>query len=102
MVTCLNRGWSSFTGHPLAGDRLLRLIIVDEAGISRNENICVVAGVVVNADSAQRHLEQYLGMLRDLYIPEEDRNGFVFHCKDISAGNKYFADEARWPPPLRA
>ena len=44
----------SLSGHPLEGNRLVRFIYVDEAGISKHEPIAVVTGVIVHADTQWR------------------------------------------------
>lgn len=101
MIIPLIRGGRSLGGHHLAGERLLRFVYVDEAGISAHEPVAVVAGVIVNADKDWKQLEDYLLDVRDAYIPLKNREGFVFHAKDISAGNKLYADPEVWPKERR-
>ena len=79
----------------------MRFIYVDEAGISAKEEVAVVAGVIINADKDWKALENYLLAVRDKHIPPEHRKGFIFHAKDISAGNKLFSDRKQWPPHKR-
>lgn len=74
---------------------------MDEAGTSKPEPVTVVAGVIVNADKDWKRLEDYLLGVRDAYIPPEQREGFVFHAMDVSAGNKVYADEEVWPVERR-
>jgi hypothetical protein len=46
----------------LAGDNLSRFAYLDEAGISADEPVVVVAGVIVDAD---RHLKQLEAFMRE-------------------------------------
>lgn len=93
----LIRGSRSFSGHSLDGDRRLRLVYLDEAGTSTHEPVTVVAGVIINADRDWKKLENYLLGVRDAYIPVHQRDGCIFHAKDISAGNKIYSDKDIWP-----
>jgi Protein of unknown function (DUF3800) len=78
----------------------LRFAHVDEAGTSRDEPYCVVAGVVSHADHQWRVLNEHLSELADEFVPAEDREGIVFHAKDIWHGAKRFPRE-RWPMEKR-
>jgi hypothetical protein len=89
------------------GDDLVRLTFLDESGRSREEPIIVVAGIIVHGDRTYRQLEQHVREIAANLIPEPDRNGFIFHAKDIFQGAGYFKDKATWPrerrfPILRA
>ena len=42
-------------------------------------------------------VEEHLERLVEKYIPEEDREGFVFHAVDIWNNHGYFADKRVWP-----
>lgn len=79
----------------------MQLAFLDELGRSRQESHIVVAGVLVSGDRDYRALEGKLRELRERYIPEPDRDGFVFHAKDIFHGAKYFKDKTLWPPDKR-
>jgi hypothetical protein len=73
----------------------LRLLYLDEAGISAHEPALCVAGVMVHGDHQALGVEQKLDELIAKYIPEKDRGGFVFHATDIFHGSGYF-DRQKW------
>ena len=83
-------------GGPLVGDRLVRQVYVDEAGISQHEPVTFVAGVIVDADRQLVALERRILEVRNRVVPEAERSGFCFHAKDLYHGNNFFAIE-RWP-----
>jgi hypothetical protein len=87
-------------GAPLPGSRLMRLVYLDEAGISNpaQEPYLVVAGVLVDADRKWKELETYFRNLAVSAFPDGgiDPNRFVFHAMDIWHGNKQF-DRKKWP-----
>ena len=72
------------------GERLMRLVYVDEAGISNatQEPWLVVAGVVVHADHALNGVENNLERILQRHIPSRLRDGFVFHATEIFNGGK--------------
>jgi Protein of unknown function (DUF3800) len=73
----------SISGVDLQGDRLLRTIYLDETGISANDKIALVAGVIINEDEQWKSVEAAVSDLIDKYVPEEHRDGFSFHAKDL-------------------
>jgi Protein of unknown function (DUF3800) len=75
----------------------VRFIFLDEGGISKHEPFVVVAGPFVDGDKELIPLENHLEELVEKHIPEEEREGFVFHTKDIWTGAKYFRDRQKWP-----
>lgn len=79
------------------------VVYFDEAGTGKieEEPFVVVAGVVVEPDREFKALENDLKEIVRYYIPEEDREGFVFHTTDLFGGRKYWRDRDRWPKPLR-
>lgn len=79
----------SFGGGELRGDKLVRMIYMDEAGISNNgvENVVVMAGCILHMDSQWTPLRERFGELADKYVPAEHRDRFVFHAKDIWHGS---------------
>ncbi|WP_157696572.1 DUF3800 domain-containing protein [Porphyrobacter sp. CACIAM 03H1] len=79
----------------------MRLIYLDEAGISASEPVAVVVGIIIDPDKDWRSLETYLRGVAHSYMPEDEREGFVFHAKDISAGNKNFSNNKNWPKERR-
>jgi hypothetical protein len=80
----------------------VRLVYLDEAGISnpREEPILVVAGIIVHGDDQWKNLEQEILSLRGEYIPEQFREGFVFHATELFSGGKFFNRES-WPKQIR-
>lgn len=65
----------------------MRSVYLDESGISANESIVVVAGVVVDADRQWLALRQYIdGLIKD-YVPPEHQDGIVFHATDLFHGS---------------
>lgn len=72
----------SISGVELDGDRMSRDIYLDESGISGDEPIAVVAGVIVQRDVHWLPVQRYIDDLVKEYIPEEHRHGFIFHAKD--------------------
>jgi Protein of unknown function (DUF3800) len=91
-------------GSPLKGSKIVRLVYLDEAGISdrRQEPHLVVAGVIVDADRKWKELETYFRNLAVACFPDGavDPHRFVFHAKDIWHGNGRF-DRKKWPRPQR-
>jgi hypothetical protein len=86
-------GPRAFGGGQLQGDRLVRLVYVDEAGITnrRHEPFLIVAGVIVDADMKLVAIERHLTRLVDRHIPEQHRDGFVFHAMELfNGGGKVF------------
>lgn len=71
----------------------LQYIYLDEAGISAPEPATVVVGIIVDADKHWRLAAQKVEDLL-LQVPEEFREGFVFHAKEIWGSKKY---KENWP-----
>ena len=94
-------GGLSLSGSPLDGDRIMRLVYLDEAGISNPEHepFVVVAGVIVDADKKLIAIERHLDALVARFIPVEHREGFVFHATEVfNGGGKIFKrDDPDWP-----
>jgi hypothetical protein len=101
--------WEIFNGRPrsisgveLQGDRLLRSIYLDETGISENDKLALVAGVIINDDEQFSSVESAIHDLVEQYIPEEHRNEFCFHAKELFFGTgPVFKDRDRYPPERR-
>jgi hypothetical protein len=74
---------------------------MDESGISKDEPIVVVSGVVVHGDDQIVPLEEHLAELVEKHIPHPDRDGFVFEAKHIWSGGGYFKNKDAWTPELR-
>jgi Protein of unknown function (DUF3800) len=89
-------------GGLLKGTKLVRFAFLDEGGIAQHEPYAVVAGMFVHGDEQVIPLENRLEELVQKHIPENDREGFVFHAADIWGGGKYFKDKDVWPWERRA
>lgn len=77
---------------------MVRFVFLDEGGISKHEPWVVVAGVIVHGDRQVIPLEEYLAELIEWHIPEEHREGFIFHAKDLWSGiGPIFKDREKWP-----
>ena len=76
----------SLSGVPLAGNRIVRTIYVDESGTSANEKILVVAGVIIDADRQWMDIANYVGALIKEYVPAEKRIGYVIHATRLFNG----------------
>jgi hypothetical protein len=88
-----------FGGGRLADGNPLRYVYLDEAGTSAREQIAIVAGVVIHAETEWRPLNDYLEFLRQRYVPSHLRDGYVFHATDLFSGGKNradFPDAYRW------
>ena len=77
----------------------MRYIYVDEAGVSQNEPVRVVAGVVVHPDFQWRAVENRLAEIFDAHVPPQLRPGFVFHAKHVFGMGK--EERALWEPQSR-
>lgn len=97
----MTRAWQSLSAVPLQGEKIVRLVYVDEAGISNpvHEPWLVVGAVVVDADKQLVVLEKEIQGLIDQYIPNASRDGFVFHATEIfNGGGKVFKrNDPDWP-----
>lgn len=86
----------AFGGGPLVeGASFVRWAHIDEAGISKNDKVASVAGILSEPD---RHYHALAAKLRELEqsVPEPlRRGGLIFHAKDIWHGNKRF-DKDLW------
>jgi hypothetical protein len=83
-------------------DRLVRIVYLDEAGISNpaQEPFLVVAGIILNADQDWHALDLHLKSIMRKRLPEEMRFTGVFHATDIWHGKKLFRAD-QWPMPKR-
>ena len=92
----------SLSGVTLSGDRLMRLGYLDESGISANEPIAVVAGVLIDADRQWRDVESYVVELIEEFVPSQHQPGFAFSAKDLFHGTGRSAFDSRNYPRERA
>lgn len=91
-------------GAPLVGDKLVRVVYMDESGSDPKDPLLVVAGIIVNADKSLVALEDDLDRLTRKHIPEEHRDGFVFHAVEIYGGGDrkcLFHNRDEWPQERR-
>ena len=88
-------------GGELSGDRLVKMVYVDEAGISnpKHEPYVIVSGVIVDADKKMLQARGLLDAVVEKHIPQEYRDGFVFHATELfNGGGKVFTrDHPDWP-----
>lgn len=89
----------AFGGGSLVGDKLVRLVYLDEAGISSKvqEPYLVVAGLIVHGDHQLAKLEKELERVVKTHIPANMRDGLVLHTSDIYGGNGKIFDKRRNP-----
>jgi uncharacterized protein DUF3800 len=89
----------------IGGDRLVRFVYLDEAGISNaaQEPFVVVAGPLVHADGQWKALDAELRAIAEEELPAEMRENseFVFHTTELFSGGKKFprdqwSRERRW------
>jgi hypothetical protein len=94
-------GPRSLSGHPLDGERIVRLVYVDEAGIGKpqEEPFLIVGAVIVHADKSLIEVERHLDKIVKRYIPEEHWANFVFHATHLfNWGGKVFTKNSpAWP-----
>ncbi|MCQ4188880.1 hypothetical protein [Methylocystis suflitae] len=91
-------GAKAFGGAPLSGDRLVRVVYLDESGHSSNEDAAIVSGVILDPDKQWLLLTNEIEALKHK-VPEQFRDNFVFHATDLESGGKYrrdWSDEERW------
>jgi hypothetical protein len=87
----------SISGVKLQGEKLSRHIYIDESGISQNNKILVVGGVIIDPDREYDALEKYLDALAKLYVPPEHYHpGFPLHTKDLFHGTDVW-DKRTYP-----
>lgn len=76
----------SLSGVPLAGNRIVRTIYLDESGTSLTTPVAVVCGVIIDADRQWEPIEIYLKELVKEFVPPELRHNFVFHATELFHG----------------
>jgi Protein of unknown function (DUF3800) len=99
-MSAVESGLRAFGGGPLLGASAVRFIHLDEAGTSSREPYVVVAGIVSHADNQWRALNRYLLDMANALIPEDLREGLIFHAKDLWHGSRKF-NRQQWPRPKR-
>jgi Protein of unknown function (DUF3800) len=93
----MNAHLRSIAGAPFQGNKVVRLVYLDEAGVSPSEKILTVCGAIIHGDQQPAAIENYFNILIIKHIPYEDRPGFVFHATHIWSGGGYFKDRQKWP-----
>ena len=78
----------SLGGGALAGERIVRIAYMDEAGISKigQEPHLVVAAAITDPDRQWHDLRRHYDDLASDFFNEEIGYGFVFHAKDVWHG----------------
>lgn len=98
-------GGRSLSGTPLVGEKLVRLVYMDEAGIANPEHepFVVVSGVIVHGDAKLNAAERALDDLVRAVVPEEHQEDFVFHASELFNGGKkvFKRKDPDWPDKRR-
>lgn len=84
--SCAAGRWLAFGGGSLCEGKTVRLVYMDEAGISQHEPFTVVSAVIVHGDSALNAVENHLDRLVERHIPSHQREGFIFQAKHLFGG----------------
>jgi hypothetical protein len=92
----------SLSGAPLDGDCLVRHIYIDESGISTNDKVLIIAGVIVDPDRQYLAVSGEINELIAEFVPAECRENFAFHAKDLFHGTGRTVFDRRTYPPERA
>ncbi len=79
---------------------MARLIYLDEAGVSSNEPVSIVAGVIVHSDNDWKPLESAINHVKR-HVPIHLRDGYIFHAKQLYAGGREFNKEDGWEENAR-
>lgn len=84
----------SFSGLPLQGHKLVRLVHLDESGISESKDegdYAVVAGTIIEPDAEYVDLEGFLTYLAQRYVPRDKIPSFqAFHATELFNGGDIF------------
>jgi len=102
-LSAASQGPRALGGGPLAGDSLMRLVYIDEAGLSNpdQEPFLVVAGVVIHADKNLVAVERALDKVIARHIRPEHQDGFILHAKELfNGGGRVFTRNEPQPYPL--
>lgn len=85
----------------MAGDRIVKLVYVDETGLANplHEPYVIVAANIVDADKKLVAVERHLDKLVERFIPPENQSDFVFHATHLfNGGGKVFVREPKDEP----
>lgn len=64
----------------------MRIVCLDESGISANDPCAVVAGVIMQPEKQAKALDDYLRSMVEDHIAPDRREGFAFHATEIYSG----------------
>jgi hypothetical protein len=92
-----SREAGAFGGAPLVGTQLVRIIYLDETGHSFKEPVAVVAGIILDPDKQWRLMADEIEGLKRR-VPDQFRDGFVFHATDLYSGGRW---RQSWPNESR-
>ncbi len=82
----------------------MRVVYMDESGLSKREPILIEAALIVHGDDQVIPVEECLESLVEKHIPAHKREGFFFHATDIYGGgdkDSIFHDKTEWPDERR-
>ena len=82
----------AFGGAPLAGDRWVRVLYLDESGVGniKKDPIVIVAGVIIHADTQWGPLQRRLDDLLTEMTPFGVKKPDFFHATDVFHGSGEF------------
>src|SRR5689334_2437387 len=91
-------GRPALGGGPLIGDKIVRMVFLDEAGTGNpaKEPFVVVAGVIIHADQQWKAIENHLFQMMQRHSPipfGELPYNYCFHATELFSGGKIFARE---------
>jgi hypothetical protein len=95
--------YRSLSGARTSRERPVRLVYMDEAGVSnpKEEPYLVVSGVILDGDQDWVPVDRHIKHLARKHVPEDDQVGIVFHAMEIFHGERQFprsqlTREKRW------
>ena len=95
MADLATLGRPALGGGPLAGNKIVKMAFIDEAGTGNpaEEPYLVLAGVIVDADKKWKAVEKYLVQLAEDVFDGSVPAGFSFHATELFSGGKTFTRE---------
>jgi hypothetical protein len=73
------------------GSSPVRFVFIDEAGTAEHEPVTIVVGLIVNADEQLMLAEAAIKEVLPA-VPEQFREGFIFHATEVWSDPKYRPD----------
>lgn len=92
----------SLSGVPVDGDSITMHIYIDESGISTNDRVLVIAGVVVDPKRQYVAVETAINELIEEFVPPAHKDNFAFHARDLFHGTGRTPFDRRTYPRERA